>query len=321
MTQGTLPGGGGDGFGKLSADPVRSLKIREVLKAGDQIDLSPREIKDLSDELTVSKDDVETWIQALNRKKGCVFYGPPGTGKTFAARKIAEKVTENTSNETDLVQFHQSYEYEDFMQGIRPVLDEDGESQDLSYHLQKGKFYKFCKKAEKLSGPCILIIDEINRADVSSVFGELMYLLEYRDKEIHLSQDAEDDEKFSIPRNVYLIGTMNTADRSIALVDFALRRRFAFLPMYPNYDVLREKFSAKDVDTDDLINVLESINNEIGDKQYNLGYSYFLDADVRTELANIWRMEIEPYLEEYFVDDPDTVDDYRWESISEEISK
>jgi 5-methylcytosine-specific restriction protein B len=320
MTQGTLTGAGG-GFGKLSADPIRDLSIREVLKTGDKIDLSPRELKQLADELTLPKDDLDTWIEALNRKKGCVFYGPPGTGKTFAARKIAEKVTDNTSNESDIVQFHQSYEYEDFMQGIRPVLDGNNRSGSLNYEMQKGKFYEFCKKAEKLSGPCILIIDEINRADVSSVFGELMYLLEYRDEEIHLSQDSEDGEKFSIPRNVYLIGTMNTADRSIALVDFALRRRFAFLPLYPNYDVLREKFDANDVDTDDLIEVLEKINDEIGDKQYSLGYSYFLDADVRSELANIWKMEIEPYLEEYFVDDPDTVDDYRWENISDEIGK
>ena len=309
----------GSGHGKLSSSSVRNLAVRDVLKTEEKIDLSPREKRELSNELTVDEDQIQTWVQALNRKKGAVFYGPPGTGKTFAARKIAEKVTEDTSNEFDIVQFHQSYEYEDFIQGIRPVLEGENDSDELSYQLQKGKFYKFCKQAEKLSGPCILIVDEVNRADVSSVFGELMYLLEYRDEKIHLAQDGEEDEKFSIPKNAYIIGTMNTADRSIALVDFALRRRFAFLPMYPNYDVLREKFDADDVDVEDLISQLEEINGEIGDRQYSLGYSYFLDAGTRDDVKSIWQLEIEPYLEEYFVDDPDTVDDYRWESIENDI--
>ena len=163
----------GSGHGKLSSSSVRNLAVRDVLKTEEKIDLSPREKRELSNELTVDEDQIQTWVQALNRKKGAVFYGPPGTGKTFAARKIAEKVTEDTSNEFDIVQFHQSYEYEDFIQGIRPVLEGENDSDELSYQLQKGKFYKFCKQAEKLSGPCILIVDEVNRADVSSVFGEL----------------------------------------------------------------------------------------------------------------------------------------------------
>lgn len=318
-SQKTLSGNGGDRHGKRTSSPVRNLRIRDVLKTEEKIDLSPKQLRKLSNEITVDEDQVQTWVQALNRKKGAVFYGPPGTGKTFAARKIAEQVTEGTSNEFDIVQFHQSYEYEDFIQGIRPVLDDKGDSDRLDYKLQKGKFYNFCKKAEKLSGPCILIIDEVNRADISSVFGELMYLLEYRDEEIHLAQDDEDHEKFSIPKNVYLIGTMNTADRSIALVDFALRRRFAFLPMYPNYSVLREKFDADNTNVSDLISKIEEINEEIGDRQYSLGYTYFLDAKTRDDMKNIWKLEIEPYLEEYFVDDPDTVDEYRWESVEEDI--
>lgn len=319
MSMSSSSSSSGSGHEKLSSDSVRNLAVRDVLKTEEKIDLSPREKRDLSDELTVEEEQIQTWVQALNRKKGSVFYGPPGTGKTFAARKIAEKVTEDTTNEFDIVQFHQSYEYEDFIQGIRPVLEDDSGSDNLSYELQKGKFYKFCKQAEKLSGPCIMIIDEVNRADVSSVFGELMYLLEYRDEKIHLAQDSEDDEEFSIPKNVYIIGTMNTADRSIALVDFALRRRFAFLPMYPNYDVLREKFDAEEVEVEDLIDQLEEINEEIGDRQYSLGYSYFLDAGMREDVKSIWRLEIEPYLEEYFVDDQDTVDDYRWDAIEDDI--
>src|SRR5690606_11871441 len=124
-----------------------------------------------------------------------------------------------------------SYAYEDFMQGIRPQ-SKDGR---LEYPLVPGRFLDFCERARSRDGRCVLVIDEINRADLSRVFGELMYLLEYRDREVPLSGG----QRFSIPSNVRIIGTMNTADRSIALVDYALRRRFAFLRLSPNFHVLR----------------------------------------------------------------------------------
>jgi 5-methylcytosine-specific restriction protein B len=113
---------------------------------------------------------------------------------------------------------------------------------------------------------------------------------------------------------------MNTADRSIALVDFALRRRFAFLELRPNWDVLREKFSASGVDVDDLVNVMESVNDDIGDRNYELGHTYFLQAPTRDVVRNIWNLEIVPYLEEFFIDQPDKVDNYRWEEITSSSS-
>lgn len=302
----------------LSADPERNLRIRDVLRTEDEISLKQAEIDELSSELTMPQDDIRTWVQALNRKNQTVFYGPPGTGKTYAARKFAEKVTEDTSNIWDIVQFHQSYEYEDFIQGLRPKTD----TVNLQYSLEPGKFLQFCKGAEKRADPCILIIDEINRADLSAVFGELMYLLEYRDEEMDLAQNTSDDDPFKIPKNVYLMGTMNTADRSIALVDFALRRRFGFIPFYPeSYKVLKKKFDADGIKTDELIDHLKKINDEIDDQHYSVGFTYFLNAGTKAELKNIWKLEIEPYLEEYFIDDPETVDNFRWDKVETRISE
>jgi 5-methylcytosine-specific restriction protein B len=260
----------------------------------------------------------------LKRKKQAIFYGPPGTGKTFTAKKIADELVEDTDGFRDIVQFHQNYEYEDFIQGIRPSTD----GGDLSYSLESGTFLDFCDEAEERNSPCVLIIDEINRADLSSVFGELMYLLEYRKDDVQLAQSQVDEDDsytdedgFEIPDNVYIIGTMNTADRSIALVDFALRRRFAFLKLPPNWDVLREKFSASGVDVDDLINVMESVNDDIDDQNYELGHTYFLEAGDRDEVQNIWNLEIVPYLEEFFVDQQEKVDNnYTWDEITSSSS-
>ena len=138
-----------------------------------------------------------------------------------------------------------------------------------------------------------------------------MFLLEYRDQQITLAGG----ERFSIPRNVILLGTMNTADRSIALVDHALRRRFAFLALHPNYDLLRRFHANTTIQTDVLIHLLQQINTHIGDANYYLGPSFFLVSDFEAQLPSIWQTEIEPYLEEYFFDKPDVVDQFRWEAI------
>ena len=131
-----------------------------------------------------------------------------------------------------LSSFHPTYSYEDFIQGLRPTVNSNGQ---LEYAIIPGRFIDFCEKAENCIGTCVLIIDEINRANLSRVFGELMYLLEYRDQKIPIASGGE----LKIPENIKIIGTMNTADRSIALVDHALRRRFAFLSLKPNYDILK----------------------------------------------------------------------------------
>jgi 5-methylcytosine-specific restriction protein B len=145
-----------------------------------------------------------------------------------------------------------------------------------------------------------------------------MYLLEYRDKKIRL---AGNSELFSIPENVRIIGTMNTADRSIALVDHALRRRFAFIELRPNYDVLRRYHDKKKTgfQVDGLIETLERLNKEIANKHYEIGISYFLTENLAAELEDIWQMEIEPYLEEYFYDQLEKLDEFRWDKIKQRL--
>lgn len=306
-------------------------KVRDMTPAdlglkkttGSSLDVERIDIDGLSDDTGFDRGNVEDWMIGLKRKKQAIFYGPPGTGKTFTAKNIAEELVDGTDGFTDILQFHQNYEYEDFIQGIRPSTD----SGNLSYSLESGTFLDFCNNAGDRNSPCVLIIDEINRADLSSVFGELMYLLEYREDDVQLAQSQVDEDNsylnedgFEIPDNVYIMGTMNTADRSIALVDFALRRRFAFLELDPNWDVLREQFSASGVDVDDLIEVMEEINDDIGDSNYELGHTYFLEAEDRDEIRNIWELEIVPYLEEYFIDQSDKVDNYQWDNITSSSS-
>ena len=179
----------------------------------------------------------------------------------------------------------------------------------------RGRVLDFCDRAAGHDGPCVLILDEINRANLARVFGELMYLLEYRDARVPLSVDGR---LFQIPANVRLIGTMNTADRSIALVDHALRRRFAFIALRPQYQVITHWHWSRGTgfDPSGLIGVLRLVNDRIADPNYELGISFFLIDRPREQLEDVWRMEIEPYLEEYFFDQPDRVAEYRWDKVN-----
>ena len=142
-----------------------------------------------------------------------------------------------------------------------------------------------------------------------------MYLLEYRTRAIPLANGGQ----LQIPSNVRIIGTMNTADRSIALVDHALRRRFAFLPLYPDYEILRKFHQESGFSANGLIGILENLNKKIGDRHYEVGITFFLRKDLREQIEDIWRMEIEPYLEEYFFDRRDTADDFLWDKIKDKV--
>lgn len=255
---------------------------------------------------------LQEWVDAIERKGQAVLYGPPGTGKTFLAEHLARHLLSEGDGFHALVQFHPAYTYEDFIQGIRPQQGKNGE---LDYPLMPGRFFKFCEQARTRKDTCVLIIDEINRANLAQVFGELMYLMEYRDKEVELASGRY----FSIPKNVRIIGTMNTADRSIALVDHALRRRFAFLPLYPDMSILRKYHASPDFSIDGLVQILTEVNRAIGDRQYELGTSFFLRTALSAELQAIWQLEIEPYLEEYFFDRPEQVDKFRWSIIQRQL--
>ncbi|MFB2894128.1 AAA family ATPase [Aerosakkonemataceae cyanobacterium BLCC-F50] len=274
-----------------------------------------------------NENELDRWIRIIERKKQVIIYGPPGTGKTFLAKELAKHLTETgdegKGDRWDIVQFHPSYSYEDFIQGIRPEIDNNNSQNEtnkdeqltrqanglIKYKWENGRFLKFCEPAKDEKNKTktyVLIIDEINRANLSSVFGELMYLLEYRDEEIKL---AGNGELFGIPKNVLIIGTMNTADRSVSPIDNALRRRFAFLHLPPNTKILYSHYQETNFPVEKLEEALNLVNSKITDENFKLGVSFFLNLGTKNkdnkdknqedyikDIEDIWKMEIEPYL-------------------------
>lgn len=270
------------------------------------------ELEDISNQSNIQVEILARWVRAIERKGQAVIYGPPGTGKTFIAEHLANHLIGGGNGFSEFVQFHPAYAYEDFIQGIRPSTTGNG---TLCYSLTPGRFLDFCTRAKERSGKCVLIIDEINRANLARVFGELMYLLEYRNSEIPLAGG----EYLSIPENVRLIGTMNTADRSIALVDHALRRRFAFIALRPQYETLIKSHADSGFPIGQLVSILKRLNGVIGDPNYEVGISFFIRKDLADHIEDIWCMEVEPYIEEYFFDQPGKVDEFRWSNIGQEL--
>jgi MoxR-like ATPase len=270
-------------------------------------------IEDFKEQSGFSEDVIENWLRKLKRKKHIIVQGPPGTGKTYVAERLARLLTSETRGFHQIVQFHPSYSYEDFIQGIRPAVKEGS----IYFRVMSGRFLDFCSQASELDAddPCVLIIDEINRANLSRVFGELMYLLEYRRNKMSLAYGGD----FEIPSNVYLIGTMNTADRSIRLVDYALRRRFTFVDLKPDYEVLRNYLEKHNLSASSLIELLQEVNAAIDDPHFEVGVSFFMadGENLPNTLQDVWQGEVEPYLEEYFYDSPEKVENFRWKRIIE----
>jgi MoxR-like ATPase len=281
---------------------------------GSHTRLLPHPIAHIAKETGFSETQLAIWVAAIERKGQAIFYGPPGTGKSFIASHLARHLAGGEDGFIETIQFHPAYAYEDFVQGIRPVADADG---GLSYRLVPGIFPLFCREAARRHGRCVLLIDEINRADLSRVFGEVMQLLDYRERPLSLAAGGQ----LTIPANVRILGTMNTADRSIALVDTALRRRFAFLALYPDTELLRHYHSRQQTGfpVDGLIRVLRRINSQIADADYALGITPFLHPDLSTTIGAVWQTEIEPYLEEFFFDQSDQVDRFRWSVVRDEV--
>ena len=246
----------------------------------------------------------------LDEKRQVIFQGPPGTGKTYVARKLAECLA-GSSDRVRLVQFHPSYAYEDFVQGYRPTLDSEGRA---GFELRPGPLLEMAKRAEREeSKKHFLVIDEINRGNLSKVLGELYFLLEYRKEKMRLQYD---DRLFSLPDNLYIIGTMNTADRSIALVDLALRRRFSFVEFYPDRPpvegLLRRWLERHGEGMDWVAGVVDHANTKLPDRRAAIGPSYFmrpgLDEDA---VARIWEHNVLPYVEEQLPGEHDRLDEFK----------
>jgi 5-methylcytosine-specific restriction protein B len=237
-------------------------------------------------------------VELLAEKRQLIFYGPPGTGKTFIARHLGHHLA-GSHEAVRLIQLHPSYTYEDFFEGYRPVST-DGQ---LSYKLARGPLRLLADQArQEPDVPHVLIVDEINRGNIAKVFGELYFLLEYRDEAIFLQYSP--DEQFSLPANLYVIGTMNTADRSIALVDSALRRRFYFQALMPTRPpvnrVLREWLARRGFDPEPA-DLLDELNGLIEDEECSIGPPYLMSGgDQPPRLERVWGRGILPLLEEHY---------------------
>jgi 5-methylcytosine-specific restriction protein B len=219
----------------------------------------PDATQELADRTHVGRAWLQDCVEILRHRRQLIYYGPPGTGKTYIAQELARHVTDKEN--VKLVQFHPAYSYEDFFEGFRPRGESGGQMQGFS--LKAGPLRRMVDKAaENPSSAYVLIIDEINRGNLPKIFGELYFLLEYRDQAIDLMYSPDSAEPFSLPKNIYVIGTMNTADRSIALVDTALRRRFAFLPLHPSEEptsgILRRWLAGKGYDSNELMETIEA---------------------------------------------------------------
>ncbi|MER7109309.1 DUF4357 domain-containing protein [Streptomyces sp. NPDC000229] len=230
-----------------------------------------------------------------------VLYGPPGTGKTYLALKLAEFLG-GGPEQVKLVQFHPSYAYEDFFEGFRP--QEDPETREVAFRLTAGPLRELADLASREGNrhiPHFMIIDEINRANLAKVFGELYFLLEYRNKSVRLTYSGDD---FALPPNLFVIGTMNTADRSIALVDAAMRRRFAFVELSPRTEptqgLLRRWLASRGMDGEPA-ELLDALNSRIDDADFRIGPSYLMKRGVYRDggLERTWRTKILPLLEEH----------------------
>ncbi|MGG5461184.1 AAA family ATPase [Clostridium sp. B9] len=269
---------------------------------------------DFLNDVFISDKEYETMKDILKRKKNLILQGAPGVGKTFAAKRLAYSIMgEKDYSRVKMVQFHQSYSYEDFVMGYRP--SENG------FELKYGPFYEFCMKASsEPNKDFYFIIDEINRGNMSKIFGELLMLIE-SDKRGEKLALTYSNEEFSVPSNLYIIGMMNTADRSLAIIDYALRRRFCFVELNPAFGTNSfKRYLISQGANEDLVNKIVyrigEVNKEIESdrtlgKGFRIGHSYFCNyEDNDNWYEEIIRYEIDPLLREYWFDEEDKADNY-----------
>nr|WP_242860401.1 DEAD/DEAH box helicase family protein [Desulfosporosinus sp. I2] len=266
--------------------------------------------EDFLSEVFMTEERYNTLKNLLIKKKNIILQGAPGVGKTYAAERLAySTMGEKDTSRVMVIQFHQSYSYEDFIMGYRPT--------ESGFSLTKGPFYDFCKEAEPDDREYFFIIDEINRGNLSRIFGELLMLIENdkRGKEVRLLYS---DEQFSVPENVYIIGMMNTADRSLAMIDYALRRRFAFFefePAFGSAGFKRYQATVANKNLDSLVGIVDAMNRVISSDAslgsgFCVGHSYFCTGDVIDDawLSDLVEYELIPLIKEYWFDEPSKVE-------------
>ena len=283
--------------------------------------LCPYTLADALKDLFYEENEFQEIVDVLSFKKNIILQGAPGVGKTFIAKRLAYCLMgEKADNRVEMIQFHQSYSYEDFIQGYRP-------DENCGFVRKNGVFYEFCQKAKNdTANKYVFIIDEINRGNLSKIFGELMMLIESDkrggDFSLPLTYAQSGEDKFYIPENVYLIGTMNTADRSLAMVDYALRRRFAFITLEPKFgDKFRDFLMYKNVASKLIGKIVAGMNGlnekiKADDKNlgkgYQIGHSFFCGNGDNNAMDEHWyqrviKYEIKTLLEEYWFDDENKV--------------
>ena len=280
-----------------------------------EVDYPEYSSADFLSDVYMSEQDYETLVNVLKMKKNIILQGAPGVGKTFTAKRLAYSIIgAKNPDRVQMIQFHQSYSYEDFIEGYRPT--ENG------FTIKKGSFYKFCKLAEDDDeNDYFFIIDEINRDNLSKIFGELFMLIEKDKRGIEL-QLLYSDENFSVPPNVYIIGMMNTADRSLAMLDYALRRRFSFFTMKPGFNTIGFQTYQDSLKSDafkKLISCIKQLNSKIAadislGEGFCIGHSYFCGLTAKTAtvqtLTSIIEYELIPLLKEYWFDEPEKIIDW-----------